>query len=107
MLVFIPLTVLVVFHLLGDPVERARKLQAETQQRFVPLTNISDATREPAFSPDGVRVAFIRQSDQPRVSGLYVKGIVENNMLQLTNDPGDCCPVWSPNRDLIAFTSFR
>jgi len=103
-LIFIPLAVLVVFHLLGDPVERARKLQAETQQRFVPLTNISDATREPAFSPDGVRVAFIRQSDQPRVSGLYVKGIVENNMLQLTNDPGDCCPVWSPNRDLIAFS---
>jgi len=84
--------------------ERERKLQAEAQQRFFPLTNISDATREPAFSPDGVRVAFIRQSDQPRGSGLYTKGLLEDNMLQLTNDPEDCCPVWSPDGGLIAFS---
>jgi DNA-binding winged helix-turn-helix (wHTH) protein len=74
----------------GSAEERERKLRAESQQRFVPLTNISDGTREPSFSPDGVRVAFIRQSDQPRISGLYAKGLVEDDMLQLTNDPGDC-----------------
>jgi Tol biopolymer transport system component/DNA-binding winged helix-turn-helix (wHTH) protein len=72
----------------------------------VPLTDLADPTSDPAISPDGTRVAFRRQGYARGNSGIFVKTIVSQQLLQLTNNPADCCPVWSPRGNLIAFSRF-
>lgn len=71
-----------------------------------PLTDLADPTSDPAFSPDGTRVSFRRQGYTVGNSGIYVKAIDSQKLLQLTNNPSDCCPVWSPNGRFIAFSRF-
>lgn len=71
-----------------------------------PLTDLADPTSDPAFSPDGTRVSFRRQGYAAGNSGIYVKTIDSQQLLQLTNNPSDCCPAWSPNRRFIAFSRF-
>jgi Tol biopolymer transport system component/DNA-binding winged helix-turn-helix (wHTH) protein len=73
---------------------------------FAPLTDLADPTSDPAFSPDGTRVSFRRQGYAAGNSGIYVKTIDSQQLLQLTNNASDCCPVWSPNGRLIAFSRF-
>lgn len=73
---------------------------------IVPLTNLADPTSDPAFSSDGKRVAFRRQGYAPGTSGIFVKTIGSPQLVQLTDDPADCCPAWSPNGRLIAFSHF-
>jgi Tol biopolymer transport system component/DNA-binding winged helix-turn-helix (wHTH) protein len=70
----------------------------------VPLTNLTDPTGDPAFSPDGTRVAFFRQGYAPGTSGIFVKPLGSLQLLQLTDNSDDCCPVWSPNGRSIAFS---
>jgi Tol biopolymer transport system component len=59
----------------------------------------------PAFSPDGALVAF-RQSDGVNNSGIYAAVVGGEKSLELTSDPGDCCPTWSPDGRQIAFTRY-
>ncbi len=59
----------------------------------------------PAFSPDGALVAF-RQSDGVNNSGIYAAVVGGEKSLQLTSDPGDCCPTSSPDGRQIAFTRY-
>jgi Tol biopolymer transport system component/DNA-binding winged helix-turn-helix (wHTH) protein len=73
------------------------------EQRIRPLTNFAEETSEPAFSADGNFVAFRRQSANPGGSGIYVKGIENEAVTQLTSSPNDCCPTWSPDGRTIAF----
>jgi len=80
----------------GDERVRSREVMA--------LTNLSDPTSEPAFSPDGSRVAFRRESFLPGMAGLYVKQVGGEDLKQLTNDKNDCCAVWSPDGKWIAFS---
>src|SRR5215831_511885 len=72
----------------------------------VPLTDLADPTSDPAFSPDGTRVSFRRHGYAAGNSGIYVKTIDSQQLLQLTNNPTDCCPAWSPNGRFIAFSRF-
>lgn len=71
-----------------------------------PLTHLADPTSDAAFSPDGTRVAFRRQGYAAGNSGIFVKTIGSQQLSQLTNNPADCCPVWSPNGKTIAFSRF-
>ena len=71
----------------------------------VPLVGLRGFQATPAFSPDGTLVAF-RQSDGARNTGIYATAVGGEKSLQLTSDPGDCCPTWSPNGDRIAFARY-
>ena len=62
--------------------------------------------RDVVVSPDGTRVSFRREAYGAGNSGIYVKTIDNQQLLQLTNNPSDCCPVWSTDGRLIAFSRF-
>jgi Tol biopolymer transport system component/DNA-binding winged helix-turn-helix (wHTH) protein len=70
----------------------------------VPLTGMPGRESDPAFSPDGNQVAF-RFSDHSVKgrSGIYTTFVGGEKPLQLTGDPSDCCPVWSPDGRSIGF----
>lgn len=71
----------------------------------VPLMALHGFQATPAFSPDGTLVAF-RQSDGTSKTGIYTAAVGGEKTVQLTNDPGDCCPTWSPDGRQIAFSRY-
>lgn len=71
----------------------------------VPLVGLHGFQATPAFSPDGSLVAF-RQSDGAKKTGIYAAVVGGDKTIQLTHDPGDCCPAWSPDSRQIAFSRF-
>ena len=73
-------------------------------QRIRPLTNLPDETSEPAFSPNGSYVAFDRYSSRRESSGIFVQSTNSDELLQLTHNPEDGLPAWSPDSRSIAFT---
>ena len=75
-------------------------------KRTRPLTNVADNTGDPAFSPDGNSLAFVRQVPAPGQSGIFVRDTDSDRLLQLTHNERDCCPVWSPDGRLIAFSRY-
>ena len=75
--------------------------------RVVPLTSLSDRTRDGSLSPDGNELAFRRDSDLPGVSGIYVKQIGSEHLLQLTSGTADGAPSWSPDGRSIAFSRYE
>jgi WD40 repeat protein len=60
----------------------------------------------PSWSPDGSRIAFIRDVD--RNDDIHVMDAAGGNLRRLTTDVGnDWYPAWSPDGRLIAFNSDR
>jgi DNA-binding winged helix-turn-helix (wHTH) protein/dipeptidyl aminopeptidase/acylaminoacyl peptidase len=78
--------------------------EAAGPSTLTPLTSLSDRTGSPAFSPDGTRVAFRRESIVPGNSGIWVKQVGGEELVQLTNGADDAGPVWSPKGNSIAFS---
>jgi Tol biopolymer transport system component/DNA-binding winged helix-turn-helix (wHTH) protein len=76
-----------------------------TSLEVVPLVGLRGFQVTPAFSPEGGRVAF-RQSDGAHNTGIYMALVGGDNSIQLTSDPGDCCPTWSPDGRQIAFARY-
>jgi Tol biopolymer transport system component len=61
---------------------------------------------DPAFSPDGRRVAFVTSRDGNRE--IYVLDLDSRQVTRLTNDQaGDYSPAWSPDGKQIVFASER
>ncbi len=71
----------------------------------VPLIGLRGFQATPAFSPDGSLVAF-RESDGAGRTGIYAAVVGGDRTVQLSHDPGDCCPAWSPDSRRIAFSRY-
>jgi Tol biopolymer transport system component len=70
------------------------------------LTNDAAADGDPAWSPDGTRIAFIRNWNINPGGNLYIMNADGSNVVQktFTNDAGN--PAWSPDGNRIAFTEW-
>jgi Tol biopolymer transport system component len=62
---------------------------------------------DPAWSPDGTRIAYRGHDARMNNRGLYVINNDGSNAWQLTEDPSDTSPDWSPRGAQIAFMSHR
>jgi Tol biopolymer transport system component/DNA-binding winged helix-turn-helix (wHTH) protein len=71
---------------------------------LTPLTGLADRTSQAAFSPDGTHVAFHRDSFVPGNSGIWIKQVGGEELVQLTTNVGDHRPVWSPDGRSVAFS---
>ena len=74
--------------------------------RVVPVTSLSDRAGDASLSPDGNYLAFKRSSDLPDVSGIYIKQIGSEHLLQLTRNTTDFSPAWSPDGRFVAFSRY-
>jgi len=78
-------------------------------------TDLRNLTDHPAFdgwrptwSPDGERIAFWTNRDDPNDVEIYTVRADGTDLRRLTNDPaGDVNPTWSPDGTQIAFVSSR
>ena len=74
----------------------------------VPFTALHGLAGNPAFSPDGSRIAFM-WSPRPDTNGanqadLYVKALGSETLLRMTQHPStSLIPAWSPDGTQIAF----
>lgn len=75
-----------------------------SSQRTRPLPLIGAV--EPAFSPDGNSVAFVRIEGKAEERGIFVTPLSGDQQMQLTRNSGDCWPVWSPDGRTLAFSRF-
>jgi len=73
------------------------------------LTNHPGHDAEPAWSPDGHKLAFDSDRDEgPGLFEIYIMNGDGTGVVRLTNSPGpDGYPSWSPDGTHIAFVSFR
>jgi len=62
---------------------------------------------DPAWSPDGSKIVYRGHDTRMDNRGLYVINNDGSSARQLTNDPSDTSPDWSPRGDQIAFMSHR
>jgi Tol biopolymer transport system component len=71
------------------------------------ITNDPSDDFSPTWSPDGTRIAFVSDRDNPSgVNNLYVMNVDGSELTRLTTgDEIDYGPAWSPDGKQIAFRS--
>jgi hypothetical protein len=65
------------------------------------LKKLSDKGTYPDLSPDGKRVVYEKPGE-----GIWIINADGTGDHQITNDPADCYPIWSPSGDKIAFLRY-
>jgi eukaryotic-like serine/threonine-protein kinase len=73
---------------------------------WVQVTNFTDSVTQPAFSPDGRMLTFLRGNDTFATAGqVYVMLLPNGNPVRLTNDSwAKMSPIFSPDGSSIAYT---
>jgi Tol biopolymer transport system component len=89
----------------GDSLRVAVATADASEMRVLPGFG-NEAT--PAWSPDGMRIAFVRFYDDPYDADIYVRDLRTDSVVRLTDTPGtgEFDPAWSPDGARIAFTRF-
>jgi Tol biopolymer transport system component/DNA-binding winged helix-turn-helix (wHTH) protein len=89
----------------GHTVQPANAATGSSLMHTVRLTNLPGAAWGPAFSPDGEKIAFIWNGENPIRGDLYVQLVGGERPLRLTHTGGGyiCCADWSPDGQKIAF----
>jgi serine/threonine protein kinase len=84
-----------------------RPLPQTGMSDWVQLTRFPDAATQPALSPDGRMLAFIRGPNSSLVSTgrIYVKPLPDGEPIPLTPDGFAMSPVFSPDATRIAYTT--
>jgi TolB protein len=78
-----------------------------TQLTFPDVANLA-SDFSPAWSPDGKRIAFVRQDALDPAGEIYVMNADGTGLTRLTVSPGnDFSPTWSKDGKRIAFVSVR
>jgi serine/threonine protein kinase len=83
-----------------------RPVRPTDSSQWVPLTRFPDSVGQPALSPDGRMVTFVRGESTFYGPGqIYVKPLPDGEPVRLTNDTLDkMSPVFSPDGSRIAYT---
>ena len=90
------------YRLISQPQPGAKV--AGPDPRVVPFTSFPGGESEPAFSPDGNRIAFVWRGPKDDNADIYVKQPGAEGLQRLTTDPADDTgPAWSPDARYIAF----
>ena len=72
--------------------------------RVTPVTTFQGYEQQPAFSPDGSRIAFAWDGGGDGNFDIYVKVLDAPTTVRLTSHPrGDVRPAWSPDGQRLAF----
>jgi serine/threonine protein kinase len=84
-----------------------RPVRPTDSSQWVQLTKFPDSVTEPALSPDGRTVAFVRgESNFFGPGEIYVKTLPDGAPVQLTHDDqAKMSPVFSPDGTRIAYTT--
>lgn len=99
---------------LGLGVLRASRQTAAPALRITPLTASPGVEYDPAFSPDGSRLAYLRTSDSAADAAvtLHVRLLGAESSLQVSDAAADLfhpieSPAWSPDGAAIAYRRWR
>jgi TolB protein len=83
-------------------------LAGEGETEAEELTRLRGYLSSPSLSPDGSRIAFSADVDDPNAHEIYVLELATGELTRLTDDPAsDWSPVWSPDGERLAFVSDR
>jgi eukaryotic-like serine/threonine-protein kinase len=85
---------------------RVRKAPVASSTEWVQLTDFSDSATQPALSPDGRMLAFLRAPGTFLTSGqIYIKMLPNGEPVQLTRDNTvKMSPMFSPDGSQLAYT---
>jgi Tol biopolymer transport system component len=73
-----------------------------------PFTTYEGSETQPAFSPDGMKIAFVWTGEHGDNRDIYIQGLTETSPHRLTQDPAeDLLPAFSPDGTKIAFLRQR